>query len=240
MENQGSRPLRGRPPKSGERKRGSFNTRLRDSLKVQLEAAAALAGRSLSEEIEFRLERSLDGQQFFFIALEAAFGREITGLALLLGLAMSEALRYAEPLVGRENERGWPFRRRGNNSKMTADEVEEFFSYLWRTFPVAKRRGIEDPFIFDRVVKAAERVLQDFRPNGDPALPRLKGKNPEMLQLFGLEMGSIAVDDACKSVVDGGQQNTIINLIGDFLSEAAKKRIGDRLAERNPEGWGAT
>jgi Arc-like DNA binding domain len=56
---QGAR--RGRPPKSktGEAKRASFNTRLREGLKVALETSAAENGRSLSEEIESRLEMSL-------------------------------------------------------------------------------------------------------------------------------------------------------------------------------------
>jgi hypothetical protein len=44
-----------------EPKRASFNnSRLRSALKLELEAAAKDHGRSLSEEIEFRLERSLD------------------------------------------------------------------------------------------------------------------------------------------------------------------------------------
>ena len=50
---------RGRPPlPPGEAKRSSFSTRLRPELKTKLEQAAADEGRSLSEEIEFRLERS--------------------------------------------------------------------------------------------------------------------------------------------------------------------------------------
>jgi hypothetical protein len=50
---------RGRPPrKMGEPKRTSFNTRLRQSLRQYLEAAATQNGRSLSEEIEYRLEQS--------------------------------------------------------------------------------------------------------------------------------------------------------------------------------------
>jgi hypothetical protein len=57
-----SKPARrGRPPlKSGEAKRASFNTRLRNALKEHLEESARAAGRSLSEEIESRLERSFD------------------------------------------------------------------------------------------------------------------------------------------------------------------------------------
>lgn len=55
---------RGRPPlKPGEAKRASFNTRLREGLKRDLEQSANKVGRSLSEEIEFRLERSLEVDQ---------------------------------------------------------------------------------------------------------------------------------------------------------------------------------
>jgi len=52
---------RGRPPlPAGAAKRASFNTRLRQSIKERLEGEAAKAGRSLSEEIERRLEASLE------------------------------------------------------------------------------------------------------------------------------------------------------------------------------------
>ncbi|MDA1101827.1 MAG: hypothetical protein O2967_22950 [Proteobacteria bacterium] len=50
---------RGRPPLSPEkRKRNNVTLRLRDGLKKQLEEQAATMGRSLSEEIEFQLERT--------------------------------------------------------------------------------------------------------------------------------------------------------------------------------------
>jgi hypothetical protein len=52
---------RGRPPKpAGEAKRAFFNTRLRASTKDALDSAAAERGRSLSEEIEARLDESID------------------------------------------------------------------------------------------------------------------------------------------------------------------------------------
>jgi hypothetical protein len=50
----------GRPPKQGEVKRAFFQTRIRESLKQRLEEDAAKQGRSLSEEIELRLEGSYD------------------------------------------------------------------------------------------------------------------------------------------------------------------------------------
>jgi len=49
----------GRPPMTpGQAKRGTFATRLRPQLKARLEKAAVENGRSLSEEIEVRLEES--------------------------------------------------------------------------------------------------------------------------------------------------------------------------------------
>ena len=49
----------GRPPMApGQAKRGTFATRLRPQLKARLEKAALENGRSLSEEIEVRLEES--------------------------------------------------------------------------------------------------------------------------------------------------------------------------------------
>ena len=79
------RRQRGRPPlKKGEAKRSSFNTRLRDRVKERLEAEAANAGRSLSEEIEFRLERSFAEED----AKIAEFGDKMTyRLMKLLSLA---------------------------------------------------------------------------------------------------------------------------------------------------------
>jgi len=73
---------RGRPAlKPGSPKRSSFNTRLHTEIKQQLETEAQIAGRSLSEEIEFRLGRSLRQEA-------DSGGRQIHGLLhLLVGAA---------------------------------------------------------------------------------------------------------------------------------------------------------
>ena len=73
---------RGRPAlKPGSPKRSSFNTRLRTEIKQQLETEAQIVGRSLSEEIEFRLERSLQQEA-------DSGGRQLHGLLdLLVGVA---------------------------------------------------------------------------------------------------------------------------------------------------------
>lgn len=49
---------RGRPTIHPSLRRKNFTSRMRDNLRVMLTAQAELNGRSLSEEIEFRLEQS--------------------------------------------------------------------------------------------------------------------------------------------------------------------------------------
>ena len=57
---------RGRPRKPDrEKRRNNVTIRMRDSLKGILEESAVDAGRSLSEEIEFRLEATLVERHFF-------------------------------------------------------------------------------------------------------------------------------------------------------------------------------
>jgi hypothetical protein len=54
----------GRPPKAKEdRKAVNFTFRSRDQMRERLEAAAAASGRSISEEIEFRLNQSFEDER---------------------------------------------------------------------------------------------------------------------------------------------------------------------------------
>ena len=85
---------RGRPPlPPGEGKTAAFTTRLRPRLKGSLEVAAANAGRSLSEEIERRLERSFDEEEAF---------EQYLGGAEMLGLfkAMAGVAAAIEARIG--------------------------------------------------------------------------------------------------------------------------------------------
>lgn len=81
-----TKKARGRPPKTAaERKRNNVTIRMRDATKADLEAAAAGNQRSLSEEIEFRLEES-----------SAAFGGpEIHKMARLMADAFLRGGRRA-------------------------------------------------------------------------------------------------------------------------------------------------
>ncbi len=88
---------RGRPAlKLGSPKRSSFNTRLHTEIKQQLETEARIAGRSLSEEIEFRLGRSLQQEA-------DSGGRELHGL---LGLQVGVA-EFIQARTGKSASDDW-------------------------------------------------------------------------------------------------------------------------------------
>ncbi len=72
----------GRPPKRpGEPKAGNLTLRTYGDLRQKLEAAARLSGRSVSGEVEMRLERSFANDEMRAIIREelAAVAPEITG-----------------------------------------------------------------------------------------------------------------------------------------------------------------
>jgi hypothetical protein len=99
---------RGRPPKfaPSERTRGPLTIRLRDQARQELEATAAAAGRSLSEEIEYRLELSFSrrdylretwGDDFFNLADAAA--KSLAHLQQFTGESWVKDNRTGELLV---------------------------------------------------------------------------------------------------------------------------------------------
>jgi hypothetical protein len=64
------RPSRGRPPRhQGERLSKNRTFRVRGSLDEKLHTAATASGRSVSEEIEFRLDQSFDRDAFIGVLL---------------------------------------------------------------------------------------------------------------------------------------------------------------------------
>ncbi len=82
---------RGRPPlPAGQGKRASFTTRLREDLKKRLEDTARRAGHSLSEEIEFRLERSFLEQDIIEVAAFGGRDRYLLMKLLATGITLLE------------------------------------------------------------------------------------------------------------------------------------------------------
>jgi hypothetical protein len=75
-----------RKPKDGERV--ALSLRMTPALKRRLDAAAEKGGRSLSQEAEFRLERSFERETLLSETLTVAFGRRLAGLLLAIGLTI--------------------------------------------------------------------------------------------------------------------------------------------------------
>jgi hypothetical protein len=74
-------------------------------LKKQLEQAADLAGRSLSTEAQFRLERSFERGALLYDGLDLAYGKPIAGILLLLG----SVLRATSLRQGHRSSGNLPF-----------------------------------------------------------------------------------------------------------------------------------
>src|SRR6267378_3796536 len=89
-----------RTPEPGERVPMSF--RVTPGFKEKLDRAARESGRSLAQEIELRLERSLDEERHLADALEIGFGRQVAGLMLAIGYVIKEAQPGYQP-----GELGW-------------------------------------------------------------------------------------------------------------------------------------
>lgn len=83
---------RGRPPlQATERRRHILSVRVRDETREQLEKAAKLNGRSLSQEAEAMIERAFDRPDLLPDVLEMAYGRQLAGLLMVMGRALFDA-----------------------------------------------------------------------------------------------------------------------------------------------------
>jgi hypothetical protein len=71
--------------------------RVTPGFKATLDRAAKESGRSLAQEIELRLERSLDEERHLTDVLELVFGRRTAGLMLAIGVLISGLEPAREP-----------------------------------------------------------------------------------------------------------------------------------------------
>ena len=89
---QPKRRPRGRPALPAEEvKRHPVGFRTTAALKDQLEKAAKASGRSVAQEVEFRLEGSFRNEALLGEAMTLTFGRWLAGLLALLGKTMRHA-----------------------------------------------------------------------------------------------------------------------------------------------------
>jgi hypothetical protein len=79
--------------------------RVTPAFKAKLDRAAEESGRSLAQEIELRLEQSLDHERHLLGALELGFGRRTAGLMLAIGhmvRSFDEFRLLSDPMAFRE------------------------------------------------------------------------------------------------------------------------------------------
>lgn len=90
----------GRPARhSGEKLSKNRTFRVRGQLDDQLAVAAERSGRSVSEEIEYRLDRSFENQLALEQALNLAFGSAISGHLMIVGDIMRTTAQAASLAV---------------------------------------------------------------------------------------------------------------------------------------------
>ena len=83
----------------GEGKKYPLSIRTTRELKAALVKASQASGRSMAQEMEHRLEQSLDDERHLADALELGFGRQAAGLMLLIGCVI-------KPLLSQRPARG--------------------------------------------------------------------------------------------------------------------------------------
>lgn len=129
---------RGRPPLPPESgKRHPIGIRTTKELHDRVESAAKRSGRSIAQEIEFRLERSFAVDEEARTALDVAYGRRLAGLLMLIGRTMRQ--------VGSTTRR------------LSTGHQDNLPGRSW----------FSDPWAFNEAVQAANRLIDGYRPTGD-------------------------------------------------------------------------
>jgi hypothetical protein len=150
-----------RPQGPFEDKRRTLTTRITDETRAALDAAAAANGRSLSQEIEFRLERSFAGERAYADMIQLAFGgAEPYGL-LQVFIAMA-----------RQQEA-----RKGDGTSWTQDK-ETFIRAVdaWKDFVEKQQNNPESNLaFFGRLVAPPEPGAQDLSSAFDEYIKSQKG-----------------------------------------------------------------
>jgi hypothetical protein len=131
---------RGRPTVG---KRIPLGLRVTPDLKRKLDFAAEETGRSQSQEAELRLERSFEREEMLPDVLTLAYGEEVAGILMTLGLVLAQTKSLAEFGMLEVGER-----------RLSVEPVTE------ANFP---------SYALDQAIKAATEVLEEMRPGDAPS-----------------------------------------------------------------------
>jgi hypothetical protein len=137
-----AKPRSGRPPRY-TKPRVPIASRLQGPLHKRLKREAEFAGRSISEEIEHRLERIFSEERSLFDVLDHMYGSENAALLTVFG-ELIKSIDYWAPMVA------------------LARSETPHLNAVW----------LDDPFLFDETVKALNDFLEALRPGGDVLPPK--------------------------------------------------------------------
>ncbi|WP_288586490.1 hypothetical protein [uncultured Methylobacterium sp.] len=155
---------RGRPAKfAGERTRGPLTVRLRDEIRNDLEQAAIKHGRSLSEEMESRMEASFAFSQY----IKQDWGDDVFRIASALAASLS-SIEYWTGCNWLEDS------KTQNIFEMTAVQIIKNYKYITDR----KRRDVPHG---DLDSKSDQELAEIFAALGGLAPPRIKRRPVEVI-----------------------------------------------------------
>lgn len=135
----------GRPTRrAGERLSKNRTFRVRAQLDEELADAAGSSGRSVSEEIELRLEQSFTKQQSMLESLDLIFGRENAALSMVIA-ELGKMINLSAGQLALSRGKSEP----------------------------KKACWIDDPFLFNEFSSTLNLLLEAMRPKGEIDLPKI-------------------------------------------------------------------
>jgi hypothetical protein len=167
--------------------------------------ASEQSGRSLAQEIELRLERSLDDQRHLAEVLELGFGRQVAGIMLTMGYVMKEVL-FADDTVRQPD--GWL------SSPRAFSEVTQSINALLQVI---------DPDVSPSVLAELREILETGRPDA-----KLGALN--VAEAIGFP--NLKIDDL--ETVDIPLAAVIRSWLGDAVIARLKDRLGESPAPPDP------
>jgi hypothetical protein len=151
--NRGGRPRR-RKIKPGDRV--PIGLRVTPQMKARIDSAATDSGRSQSQEIEMRLERSFSQEQVAHEIIGAIYGDQIGGMMIMLGAAIKTT---------------------GSFATMAGILPSAAVADSW----LGEDSWLKDPFLFDQVSQAVATIVEAHRPPGAILRPDQVQHLPEEL-----------------------------------------------------------
>jgi hypothetical protein len=242
----------GRPPKDD--KRLPLNLRISPDLRNQLVALAKANRSSITEQVECLLEHAMkedlrrsafaplankelpsqnpwNGEVEKWKGLLSMFGRQITGIALTMCLAMAVASMHSNNWSRDSVKRTRRFRAKqaGEGSKFS--EMEKVGLALGKSS--SDEWGcLDDPYVFGQVADAVREVLEKIAPVGDPSVvptpPR--GIDPAVAVEVMKYFGSSAAELVLRMIKADAGATPIDVLIRACLGGDVVARLNGRLA----------